>query len=152
MTSPALIAAERLLQQQQQQQAPAPAPEPLPTNFDPYAQQRIDFGRMLATWLKLNNFSLDTFRDLARASNTRHLQVHNSQLSPALKGNLDPKPKFFACLAHANSLIADQSWVTPSTGTVNLRARLAKAMPLTDPDGRVWDALDFFAAFIGQAR
>lgn len=151
MTSPALAAVARL-RAARTAPAPAPAPQPqLPADFDPYAQQRVDFGKLLTAWMKTNGWSQDTFGHVSRAAGHAHMAVHNSQLSRAQNGILDPKPKFFACLADCNALIADQSWIHRDVPTP-VRSRLLNAVPMTDADGRVWDAVDFFAAFAGVAR
>ena len=151
MTSPALAAVARLHAAKAPASAPATTHTALPADFDPYAQQRVDFGKLLTAWMTACSWSQDTFGHVSRAAGHGHMAVHNSQLSRAQNGILDPKPKFFACLADCNALIADQSWIHRDVPT-SVRVRLMHAIPMTDADGRVWDALDFFAAFAGVAR
>lgn len=149
--SPAAAAIARLRKPQPTPLAAVPDTA-LPADFDPYQQQRIDFGNLITAWIHANGWSQETLPQIARAAGIRHFSVHNSQVSQLQRGLLQPKPKLFHCLAAVNALLADTSWQARTPLTTNLRARLHMAQPLTDEHGRPWDAVDFFAAFIGAVR
>lgn len=131
--------------------APPEPPKQLPADFDPFVDSRMEFGRLLRSWLQLHGWSQDLPAQVAKAAGLGHLVLHNSQLSDLQNGKmLQPKPKCFLAFATFNELIADQSWVAASNCSPKLAQQIRNATPLAHPDGSLWRASDFFTAYIGD--
>lgn len=109
-------------------------------------QHREAFGRALTAWMRINGWSQQTIHDLAQELGPHG--PHNSQVSLAQRGILDPKPLWFVSLAAFNKAIAEQK--LPPGLSRKLRDRFIDSKPYLMDDGQLATASDFFAVFVGE--
>ena len=112
------------------------------------AQARVTFGKNLARWRRLNNWSQDTPEQWGRAAGFPY--VHNSQWSRMERGlHTMPGPLVFRCLGVLNVKIALEEWGAIASSA--LRDRVQNAQAIRDPEsGMPWQGEDFYGAFIGR--
>lgn len=104
------------------------------------------FGKCLQRWYRENGWPQGISQGWAKAGNRPGPWA--SQISGAMQGRLDPKPQFFASLAEFNRTVAERDllWLED----ISLRNRLLQSQPFCDDHGKPYDAVDFFALFIGE--
>jgi hypothetical protein len=118
---------------------------------------RIAFGKAYKRWMQVNNLSQQCSHDLAKAAQENGLVPEgsapyapwNSQVSLLCNGRLDPKPLFFVSLGNWNSVLASKQF--PPNITRAIRDKLLATEPFRDDNGKVIDAVGFFAMFVGLA-
>lgn len=98
-------------------------------------------------WLKINNWALSYPQTWAKAAGNEK-GPHTSQIQYLTKQKLEPKPAFFIALAEFNRAVAENDLDAIDDERVKLLLQVGDA--LKHPDGRPYDALDFFAIYIGK--
>ena len=115
------------------------------------------FGSAYKRWMQLNNLPQQCSHDLAKAAQESGLVTEgsapyapwNSQCSLLCNGRLLPKPSFFVSLGNWNAVLAAKQF--PPNISRQLKDKLLAAEPFRDDDGKVVDAVGFFAMFVGMA-
>ncbi len=110
-----------------------------------HRDERIHFGNVLHEWFERNNWAQDVPQKLAKANGWPG--PWGSQISPAFRGTLDPKPQFFVALGAFNLHIAQQHF--PNITSRRTLDQLKGSEPLRHDNGDIYTATDFFALFIG---
>ena len=107
-----------------------------------------EFGKAFLRWREIHGIAQQDIHEWAQITKTL---LHNSQVAILEAAKLDPKPQFFLSLEKLNTAIAD-SKLPATQGKFNKtrRDRLKNADPFYCADGRIANATDFFAMFIGQ--
>jgi len=104
-------------------------------------------GQTIKGWLKINNWALSYPQTWAKAAGNEK-GPHTSQIQYLTKQKLEPKPAFFIALAEFNRAVAENDLDAIEDERVKLLLQVGDA--LKHPDGRPYDALDFFAIYIGR--
>lgn len=111
---------------------------------------RVQFGGFLRCWRTANGWSIRTFEEWARESPKQfRFVLRNSSWSKIENGEgKTPSVETFIALGELNAAVAAQRFQMVTSR--RLRDVLVGSVPVRDPDGRVWEAGDFFDAFVGQ--
>ena len=108
-----------------------------------------DFGRAYARYRARQGFSQKNPQQWAKCKN---LNLHDSQLAYLEQGKLEPKSQFWLALEAFNLALANDDMPPTQAGfDKKTRDRLLDAKPFLTAEGKVAEALDFIAIFIGKA-
>ena len=108
-----------------------------------------DFGRAYARYRAKQGFSQKNPQQWAKCKN---LNLHDSQLAYLEQGKLEPKSQFWLALEAFNLALANNDMPPTQSGfDKKTRDRLLNAKPFLTAEGKVAEALDFIAIFIGKA-
>ena len=108
-----------------------------------------DFGRAYARYRAKQGFSQKNPQQWAKCKN---LNLHDSQLAYLEQGKLEPKSQFWLALEAFNLALANDDMPPTQSGfDKKTRDRLLDANPFLTAEGKVAEALDFIAIFIGKA-
>ena len=108
-----------------------------------------DFGRAYARYRAKQGFSQKNPQQWAKCKN---LNLHDSQLAYLEQGKLEPKSQFWLALEAFNLALANDDMPPTQSGfDKKTRDRLLDAKPFLTAEGKVAEALDFIAIFIGKA-
>lgn len=109
-------------------------------------ESAVEFGRQLRRRRIRWGWAQDTAAKWGKAAGIIH--PFSSQWSDLENGKLkNPGPMLFHSLAVMNLCLADGNY--GKVADIDLRERLQQAQPITHPDGRAWDAGDFWQAYQG---
>lgn len=119
---------------------------------DGLTRVRVEFGAFLKAWREAQGWSIRTFEDWHReAPGLFRFNVGNSTWNKIENGTgPSPSVKSFISLGEMNAALAARRY-----GTVHsrkLKDQLARTEPIRESNGRVWEAGDFFDAFVGAAE
>ena len=108
-----------------------------------------DFGKAYARYRAKQGFSQKNPQQWAKCKN---LNLHDSQLAYLEQGKLEPKSQFWLALEAFNLALANNEMPPTQSGfDKKTRDRLLDAKPFLTAEGKVAEALDFIAIFIGKA-
>ena len=108
-----------------------------------------DFGRAYSRYRAKQGFSQKNPQQWAKCKN---LNLHDSQLAYLEQGKLEPKSQFWLALEAFNLALANDDMPPTQSGfDKKTRDRLLDAKPFLTFEGKVAEALDFIAIFIGKA-
>lgn len=113
---------------------------------------RIEFGAFLRAWRTSNGWSIRTFEDWAKeAPKQFRFVLRNSSWSKIENGEgKTPSVETFIALGELNQAIAAQRFQMVTSR--RLRDVLVGSEPVREANGRVWEAGDFFDAFVGEIQ
>lgn len=110
-------------------------------------EARTTFGHTLMRWRKRAGWAHDTLHKWGDSAGFE--AVKNSVFSRMERGlNESPGLITFMQLGFCNKRLAEGDYGTVQSA--RLRDVLKAQQPITHPDGTPWDAVDFFAHFIGK--
>ena len=108
-----------------------------------------DFGRAYARYRAKQGFSQKNPQQWAKC---KKLNLHDSQIAYLEQGKLEPKSQFWLALEAFNLALANDDMPPTQSGfDKKTRDRLLDANPFLTAEGKVAEALDFIAIFIGKA-
>jgi len=111
---------------------------------------RTEFGLMLKNWRHQNNWPMRTASDWAsECPEILPVKVLDSTWTGLEAGrNMRTSPQTFLALGLLNQALAQRD--RGAIKTRALRDLVDHAVPICHADGKPWDYLDFFAAFMGD--
>lgn len=108
-----------------------------------------DFGKAYARYRAKQGFSQKNPQQWAKC---KKLNLHDSQIAYLEQGKLEPKSQFWLALEAFNLALANDDMPPTQSGfDKKTRDRLLDAKPFFTAEGKVAEALDFIAIFIGKA-
>lgn len=117
-----------------------------PYREDELEAARVRFGGMLRRWFQSGGWTTKTPAEWAKAVGLP--QISNNTVSFIWRGT-QPKtsPSFFTAIGYLNQRLASRDYGT--IADIGLRQRVMSLEALRDPNGAIWTAADFFAAYVG---
>ena len=117
-----------------------------PYREDELEAARIRFGGMIRRWFQSGNWTTKTPAEWAKAAGLP--QISNNTVSFIWRGT-QPKtsPAFFTAIGYLNHRLASRDY--GAIADIGLRQRVMSLEALRDPNGAIWTAADFFAAYVG---
>ncbi|MEO1003577.1 MAG: hypothetical protein AAFX65_10765 [Cyanobacteria bacterium J06638_7] len=121
-----------------------------PPTAEDLGSARVQFGQLLKRWRQQNQWSGKTFGHWHQAApETLTRQVASATWTNFELGRaVAPAPETFLALENANQLLHAQEY--GKIQDYKLRKRLDGSKPILGENGKPWDAVDFFACFIGR--
>lgn len=108
------------------------------------------FGKTLGRWFALNAWPQSVTEGWAKAVGSEN-GPWSSQISPAMRNKILPKPHFFYALGEFNRFVHEKKDLNKITDRV-LRDRLTHGEALCHPDGTPFDSTDFYGLFVGAVQ
>lgn len=118
----------------------------VPYRDDELEAARVRFGGMIRRWFQSGGWTTKTPAEWAKAAGLP--QISNNTVSFIWRGT-QPKtsPAFFTAIGYLNHRLASGDYGSIPDQAV--RDRVKRLEPLRDPNGAIWTAADFFAAYVG---
>ena len=117
---------------------------------DQLANAQEVFGKTLGRWFALNAWPQSVTEGWAKAVGSEN-GPWSSQISPAMRNKILPKPHFFYALGEFNRFVHEKKDLNKITDRV-LRDRLTHGEALCHPDGTPFGSTDFYGLFVGAVQ